>query len=279
MASTGIPGIQCASCGWQNETGARICGNCGRPLTASGLNTPGNIPMSAPVKGGTPPDEAITDPELQTVAAPRGRVTPVAPVAPPIPSARRMNPAVLALLVLGVIALLVACICAGAWGLVIRPAAHNQVDSSIRTQMNALADQASAQLIEVGIPQIQAHGGSFAGSVAASALNDAIKANASAQSPVSNTQVSFSEGQVKITFDSNNQQNSISTNLATASGHLVARNTTVTGLIAFVESGPELESAINDALSRLPPNAQSSNPQFASVTLADDVLSYTLTVK
>jgi hypothetical protein len=232
------------------------------------------------MKGGVAPDEAITDPELQTIAAPRGRVTPMAPIAPPpIPSTRRIHPAVLTLLVLGVIALLLACVCAGAWGLVIRPAVHNQVDSSIRTQMNALADQAGDKLIEEGIPLIRANGGSYAGSVPAGTLNDAIKANAPAQSPVSNTQVSFSEGQVRITFDSNNQQNSVSTSLATASGHLVARNTTVTGLIALFESGPELESAINDALSRLPPNAQSPNPQFSSVTLADDVLSYTLTVK
>jgi hypothetical protein len=142
--------------------------------------------------------------------------------------------------------------------------------------MNFLAGQANAALIEA-IPKIQANGGSFAGSVAASTLNDQIAA--APQSAATNTHVSFADGQIKITFDSNGQQNSISTILATSSGHLEARGTTVTGLIAIIESGPELESAINDALGKLPPNAQSSNPQFTSVTLADDVLSYTLTVK
>src|SRR5574340_368633 len=57
MATTGTPGIQCAHCGWLNEPGARMCGGCGQPLTASATN--------APMKGGVPSDEAITDPELQ----------------------------------------------------------------------------------------------------------------------------------------------------------------------------------------------------------------------
>jgi hypothetical protein len=268
MASTGVPGIQCAHCGWLNDPGARMCGGCGLPLMASATNTP--------KKGGVPADEAITDPELQTVAAPRGRATPVA--SPPIPTGRRMNPVARVFLILGVVILIFACICAGAWGLVIRPSLHNQVDSAMRTQMNALADQANAALINA-IPLIQARGGTLASSVSASTLNEQIAANASSQSPVSNTHVSFADGQLKITFDSNNQQNSITTTLGTASGHLVARGTTVTGLIALIESGPELESSINDALNRLPPNAQSANPQFSSVTLADDVLSYTITVK
>jgi hypothetical protein len=234
------------------------------------------------MKGGLAPDEAITDPELQTVAWPRGRGAPM--VAPPpipsrTPSGRRMSPVARVFLILGVVVLILACACAGAWGLVIRPSLHNRVDGALRTQMNNLADQASAKLISEGIPLIQANGGSFVGQVDAATLNGQIAASASAQSPVSNTQVSFADGQIKITFDSNNQQNSITTTLGTASGHLVARGTTVTGLIALVETGPELESAINDALSRLPPNAQSANPQFSGVTLADDVLKYTITVK
>jgi hypothetical protein len=229
------------------------------------------------MRGGVSPDEAITDPEIQTVAAPRGRVTPVAP--PPIPSSRRMSPVARVFLILGVVILILACVCAGAWGLIIRPSLHSQVDSSIRAQMNALADQARVKLVEEGIPLIRAHGGSFVGSVSADALNQQIKASESQQSAVSNTHVSFADGQIKITFDSNNQQNSVSTILATSSGRLVARGTTITGLIATIESGPELESAINDALSRLPPNAQSPDPQFSHVTLADDVLSYTITIK
>jgi hypothetical protein len=231
---------------------------------------------NAPVKGGVPADEAITDPDLQAVAPARGRATPIAP--PSIPTGRRMSPVARVFLILGVVILILACVCAGAWGLVLRPALHNQVDGAIRAQMDNLADQANTALIEA-IPQIQAKGGTFVGSVAASALNQQIAASASSQGPVSDTRVSFADGQLKITFDSNNQQNSITTTLGTASGHLVARGTTVTGLVALIESGPELESAINDALSRLPPNAQSANPQFSSVTLADDVLSYTITVK
>jgi len=260
MASTGL---RCAYCGWQNEPSARMCGGCGRPLTSSGMK-------AAMSSGGVPLDEAITDPELQTVAAPRGRAT---PVAPPLPSGRRVNPVARVFLILGVIALLIACICAGAWGLVIRPSLHNQVDTSVRAQMNNLADQANLAL-KGYIPLIRANGGSYDGLVLASKLNDDIKASESPQNPASNTHVSFAEGQLKITFDSNNQQNSISTTLATASGRLVARNTTVTGLIAIIESGPELEAAINDALSRL-----ATDPQIKSVTLADDVLSFTLTVK
>jgi len=266
MASTGVPGIQCAHCGWLNDPGARMCGGCGRPLVASVTN--------APMRGGVPADEAITDPELQTVAAPRGRATPIAP--PSIPTGRRTSAVARVFLILGVVILILACVCAGAWGLVIRPALHNQVDGSIRNQMNFLAGQANAALIEA-IPRIQANNGNFVGSVAASTLNEQIAA--SPQSSVSNTHVSFANGQITITFDSSGQQNSITTTLGTASGHLVARGTTLTGLIALVESGRELESAINDALSKLPPNAQSANPQFSSVTLADDVLSYTITVK
>jgi hypothetical protein len=266
MASTGIPGIQCAHCGWLNDPGARMCGGCGRPLVASVTN--------APMKGGVPADEATTDPEMQTVAAPRGRSTPIAP--PPLPTGRRMSPVARVFLILGVVILILACVCAGAWGLMIRPALHNQVDGSIRNQMNFLAGQANAALIDA-IPRIQANNGNFVGSVAASTLNEQIAA--SPQSSVSNTHVSFANGQITITFDSSGQQNNITTTLGTASGHLVARGTTVTGLLALVESGPELESAINDALSKLPPNAQSANPQFSSVTLADDVLSYTITVK
>jgi hypothetical protein len=230
------------------------------------------------MKGGVSPDEAITDPEMQTVAAQRGRVTPIAP--PPIPSDRRMSPVARVFLILGVVVLLLACICAGAWGLVIRPALHTQVDSALRTQMNNLADQASVALVQDGIPLIQAHGGSLVGEVDAPTLNQQIAESASAQNQVSNTHVSFADGQVKITFDANNQQNSISTSLTTDSaGHLVARGTTVTGTLALIESGPELESAINDALSRLPPNAKSPNPQFTGVTMDNDVLKYTVIVK
>ena len=269
MASTGVPGIQCAHCGWLNDPGARMCGGCGRPLVASVTN--------APMKGGVPADEAITDPELQTVAAPRGRATPIAP--PPIPTGRRMSPVARVFLILGVVILILACVCAGAWGLVIRPSLHNQVDGSMRTQMNALADQASAALIAGD----SADSGQWRQLCWLGRRQYAQRRRSPqarrAQSPVSNTHVSFADGQLKITFDSNNQQNSITTTLGTASGHLVARGTTVTGLIALIESGPELESSINDALSRLPPNAQSANPQFSSVTLADDVLSYTITVK
>src|SRR5215831_5315447 len=115
MASTGVPGIQCAHCGWLNDPGARMCGGCGRPLVASVTN--------APLKGGVPADEAITDPELRTVAAPRGRATPMAP--PPHSSrsstGRGMSLVARAFLILGVVALIIACVCAGAWGLVIRP--------------------------------------------------------------------------------------------------------------------------------------------------------------
>jgi hypothetical protein len=97
---------------------------------------------------------------------------------------------------------------------------------------------------------------------------------------VSNTEVSFVDGQIRINFDSNNQQSSIATSLTTDSaGHLIARGTTVTGLIAIIESGPELETAINDALRRLPPNAQSPNPQFTGIAMEDDVLKYTIAVK
>ena len=98
---------------------------------------------------------------------------------------------------------------------------------------------------------------------------------------MSNTQVSFVDGQIRITFDSNNQQSSIATSLTTDStGHLIARGTTVTGLIALIERAARgRESAINDALHRLPPNVQSPNPQFTGVTMEDNVLKYTISVK
>src|SRR5262249_24777974 len=155
--STGVPGIQCAHCGWLNDPGARMCGGCGRPLVARMTN--------APMKGGVPPDEAITDPELQRVAAPRGRATPGAPSPLPsrIPTGRRMSPVAHVFLVLGALALVIACLCAGGWGLLLRPSLHNQVDGALRAQMNTLADQAGAKLISEGIPLIQANGGAFVG--------------------------------------------------------------------------------------------------------------------
>jgi hypothetical protein len=251
-------GTQCAYCGWRNEPGARMCGGCGRPLIASALS------------GVVPPGEAITDPEIQAVAQARPRSTPAMPGSAP----RRPNTFGRVLLILGVILLVIACVCAGAWGLILRPSLHRQVDSAVRTQLNTMADQAGTALKEA-IPLVQAQpGGQFDGTVDAAKVNQAIQASASGQNPVSNTHVSFADGQLKITFDANNQQNSISTVLATSSGRLVARDTTVTGQIALIESGPELESAINDALTRLPPD-----PQITSVTLADDELKYTLTAK
>jgi hypothetical protein len=136
------------------------------------------------------------------------------------------------------------------------------------------------QALTDAIPLIQANGGSYDGSVKASDLNANIAANTPAQSPVTNTHVSFSEGQLKITFDSNGQQNSIATSLVvTDSGQLRIRDTTVTGQIALIESGSELEATVNDSLTQLHPTAQSPNPQFTKVSLAGDALNYTITVK
>ena len=98
MASTGIPGIQCAHCGWLNEPGARMCGGCGRPLTA-------NMTNAANDEGRRPsPTRRSPILRLQTVAAPRGRATPLAP--PPIPTRRRMSPVARVFLILGVVILI-----------------------------------------------------------------------------------------------------------------------------------------------------------------------------
>jgi hypothetical protein len=190
-----------------------------------------------------------------------------------------MSPVARVFLILGVVILILACICAGAWGLVIRPALHNQVDGAIRTQLSTMVGQANQALTDA-IPLVQANGGSYDGSVKASDLNANIAANTPEQSPVSNTHVSFSEGQLKITFDSNGQQNGIATSLVvTDAGQLRIRGTTVTGQIALIESGSELEATVNDSLTQLQPTAQSPNPQFTKVSLAGDVLNYTITVR
>jgi hypothetical protein len=231
--------IICPQCGWRNEPTARMCGGCGQPL---------HTPIAPPAD-----PEAITDPDLRRAtpfpgyAPPGGYADDVARTQPAIlpealpartgvtkrdARARLARNVLLALLVLTIVGAL-------AWASVIRPALHQRVDSLLRT----ILDTDAATVVAV-------QPGTYA--ITAASLNAYLAEHPIANSPLTDPQVHFTDGKAIVTFHLLGGQGSVSTVLYAVNGRFFATSTVVDGWLSLVESGDELQAAINEALSYLP---------------------------
>lgn len=280
MLSTNVPPVTCTRCGWQNELTARMCGGCGMPLRTTDPGATSNADLvggwASPALSATPASaEMAYPPDAPTAYAPQFDQSQqptyalAAPgiTAPPRQQAARPviwgGPAVadqsdkrargrvrgpwwrvplIALVVLGVLAgggL-------GAWAIIIRPSVHAQVDGTMRASLNTAIEQVDTHINQIPM------GKTLQVTVSASEMDRQIGQNIPAGSPITDVHLHLASGSIQITYTLNGSAGAITTHLQTIRGRLEARATSVDFPLGFVESGDEMESAINDAFARLP---------------------------
>lgn len=295
MLPTNIPPVTCMRCGWQNEPTARMCGGCGMPLHTTDPGATSNVELvgstaslalhatPAPMEMEYPPD-APTAYLSQRDQPPQAYVHsgPVVTALPGRPSAApavwagpagaehgKKRPAarprglwwrilLIALVVLGVLmggAL-------GAWASIIRPSVHAQVDANLRTSLNSAIDQVAANIRQ--LPR----GLLLQVTVPASDIDQQIQQNIPAGTPLSDVHLHFADGGIQIAYVQNGSPGTITTHLQANQGRLQARATSVDYPLGFVESGDEMERAMNDAFARLP-----SGLMVLTVSTNNDTLS------
>lgn len=230
--------VLCKFCGWRNESSARRCGGCGRPLRDG---EPVEAAPSAPTLGWSP---TVPLPGPAPAAGSASRPMPGSPV----PSARagrkgNVGRAALAAVILLALALAIA------WSAVIRPAIHAQVDGQLRGLLDAGVRQATAPLSS--IPQGQ-HIPTLQITVTAADLTDQLRAQIPPDSPLKDVAVSFTGGRMVIAYTALNLPGAVSTTLSVAGARLVAGDTRVDGPLGLVESGDEMQAAIDEALAQAP---------------------------
>lgn len=269
----------CGNCGWQATPDARVCGNCGQALTpASGWDTwvpttplmPGQSAAPSDPNGVLYPSDAPTlySPSAASAAGGYAAPPPYEPAYPPAPSvpaapplaapysaarpaarprgcAARVGRAVFTLLL--VLAIL-AGVGVGAWALFVRPAIHAQADGALRHGLNLVVDQAAAHIESLPSPP----NGTYR--IPGSLLNDTLQNKLPANAPVKDVQLRLANGYMSISYQIAGRPGSIKTQLYAEDGGVHARNTTVYGPLKLIESGSELQAALNDALTRLPPD-------------------------
>jgi hypothetical protein len=217
-------------------------------------------------------DDAPTVPDLPIVTPPR-RGTTAAPPRPylPGPGGRPgANPAArILLIVLAVVVVLVAA-CTGAWGLIVRPALHQSVDTALRTQLDGFVDSYNA------LPQLSQLRGSsrsvsLSVTVQATDVTASIQQQAAQQSAIKNPQVTFANGRATLSFQAYGTDEAISTALSATNGKLLVAATRVDGPLAIVETGSELEATLNEALGRM-----RTDISFTQLTLHGGVMTVSL---
>lgn len=147
------------------------------------------------------------------------------------------------------------------WAAAVRPQLHQQADSALRTQLDAMV--ATVNQLPV-IPTASVP-------VTAAQATSTLQADLPASVPVQNPQVTFSGGRVTVTFTAYGFDGAASTALSTRDGRLVATATEVDGPLSMVESGDELEATINGALGTL-----RHDVSFKQITLQNGVLTVSL---
>lgn len=241
--------IICGSCGWRNESTARMCGGCGRPLRAtSGPGGAGGRVAATVSTRLAVDDDAPTVPDIPLSAIPtpaRPRGTPAYPrTPPPAPSSTPAGGASRGLLIVAAALAIVIALCAGSWGLLLRPALHGQIDGTLRSQVSGLVSQVNQQQGLQSLPSATL-------TVKAQDVTRELQAATSSDSPVRNVKASFSGGRIGVSFTSFGGDGALSTVFVVNNGRISASATRVDGALALIESGDEAESAMNDALSNL----------------------------
>jgi hypothetical protein len=277
--------IQCPHCGWQNEMSAVMCGGCGQLLRTEAA-TPSGTRASASWSAAQRDPAAAASSDLPTLygtAAPapvpsRGARTggpaaaaPAWPGGPGAPAsgARRKRSGGLAGVALALVLSLAVLVALGAaaWGLFIRPAIHAQVDAAISSALNA----AIATVPPVPEQALLAVGSKI--TVSQDETNAVLRRELPQNSGLDSASVVYQPGVVELLYSAYGQSGTIDTSLQVRNKQVVATNTHVSGLLGWVESGPELESTLNQAFGQL----QTKTPHgFQSVQIGTGQLTVIL---
>ncbi|HEX9413510.1 MAG TPA: hypothetical protein VF916_08395 [Ktedonobacterales bacterium] len=140
---------------------------------------------------------------------------------------------------------LLSCAVVGGWAAVVRPAIHAQVDRAIGTAL----DTAVANVPAVPAEALQLVGPTFV--VTEADTNAALQHDLPATGKPDELAVSYLPGAVEVRYLARGWRGTIQTTLLVRSGQLVATNTRVSGILAWVETGAELQSTVNQALTQL----------------------------
>ncbi|MGZ3676945.1 MAG: hypothetical protein ACXWQR_00045 [Ktedonobacterales bacterium] len=298
MLPANFPPVTCTRCGWQNEPTARMCGGCGMPLRTTDPGATSNVDLlggtAAPALRTTPAPMEMASPSDAPTAylpqrdRPQQAYVHPGPVITALPGQPSATPAVwagpartehdkkrpeahsrsrwwrlplIALVVLGVLvggAL-------GVWATIIRPSVHAQVDANMRTSFNSAIEKVAANISQLpsdSLLQI---------TVSASDVDQQIQQNMPAGTPLSDVHLHFADGGIQISYVLNGSPGTITTHLQANQGRLQAQATSVDYPLGFVESGDEMERAMNDAFARLP-----GGPKVLTVSINNDTLSLTV---
>jgi hypothetical protein len=140
---------------------------------------------------------------------------------------------------------------------------HQQVDGTLRSQLDSVVALANHAPVVDPSQSIMTVTQTYPAAEETSTLQQQIPSGV----PVQNVHVSFSGGRVTVSFTTNGFDGAFSTALRAQNGRLVVAATEVDGPLALVESGGEMEQAINDALGRL-----RTDITVKQVTLDKDVM-------
>jgi len=265
--------LVCARCGWRNEATARMCGGCGRPLraldpaatTAVHPVSPDTAFPSAPTSYATGKQTAYAPVERPPYTPPSTRTPSRWPDSgssttprPASLSPRRPRGWAHGLIVFLVVLLVLTGGLLGAWALVIRPAVHTAVDSSLRAALDNAVQTTTADITVVPNGQY---------TLPAAAFDAEIQRQLPTDSHISDAHLDFTRDGVRVTYRFFGRPGSITTHLAASDGHVVARGTTVEDVLSLVESGDEMEATLNEALGRLPSRYRVTGIRAANHTL------------
>lgn len=278
-----IEAIQCPHCGWQNEPTAVMCGGCGQLLRTQDPVAPGGSRQTSSwpaARSGSPAGPNADLPTMYNApaATPAARRTgagaPNAPAWPGGPDGRasaatRKKPgrwwrvALALLLTLAVLA----AIAAAAWGLIIRPAIHTQVDNAIGGALNS----AIASLPSVPEQALLAVGSKV--TISQDETNALLQRELPQNTGLVGASVAYQPGVIEMTYSAYGQSGTIDTSLQVQGSQVVATNTQVNGVLGWVESGSELQTTLNQALGQL----QNKTPHgFQSVQVSNGQLTVIL---
>jgi hypothetical protein len=256
-----------------------MCGGCGRRLVASAPAVGAQAVASSahaygnPRGSGSPGDEdapTVADVAPVAVAPPRPRRTgtgarsprPQWGAAPAWPS-RRWGKA--STVLIGLLIALLVLLLGGtaAWAAVLRPQLHQQIDGTLRSQLDTVVATVNAQvMVDPSQPNL-----TITRPVSAADVTGALQQQIPSGVPVQNVHVNFSDGRVIVSFTTNGFDGAVSTALHANNGRLEAVATEVDGPLALVESGDEMERTINAAMSKL-----RTDIKVKQVTLDKDVM-------
>lgn len=270
--------VLCPQCGWQNQMGDRMCGGCGQPLLYSGaFGTPPDYTptVASPGAGAPPPLSQKTrtatwsapaypqqlPPGTSTVAAAPIQVSP--PYAPGMRAPRATGGSCLrrTLTALALAAVLLVVLLACGWAAFLRPALHAAVDQRLRAGLAAEVDK--VPVIPADLPPITRTITDTAFNQQAGTPNN--------QGDMKDIRVHFLPGEVTMTYLLWGRPGKITTHVVAAHGRLFVQNTQVDGWLTQVESGSELQDALNASLARLP-----AQDYVESVVVGDGTLTITM---